>query len=267
VLSLKNTEIILPLHNINTKERFEYFIQTCYYLSNQQVRVIALCDHTIKEEWVMEVLNRFRFVIKENCNEGEWEKVKAYYDESKAEYIAICHADDYWIEGKLSEQLLWIENTAMVMSAYLIMEPHQYPGRFGRLGYQCPQYHPTMGLQYCMPSMWLLNKNIVKELPIPFKAITAVDLGIALTIASEYIVPVIDQPLMIWNKFPESNTSLFMKKKREWKEAINKQIKLASELKRPLLRVVHAMDPIVKPSLDRHRFIMEWDELRASEGL
>ena len=233
-------EVIMPVHEINTPVRYNLFIQACFYLHLHHRPVTVVLDQE-EPEGIYAVMKYFKFkevtVQPKSQYAKEWDKIKAVYDQSTAKYIAICHADDYWMEDKVHQQLKYIWSVPMVMSSYLIMEPHKFPGQWGRLAVQTPYIHAELGLFNCMPSMWMLNKRYVPELPIPYDAITALDLGIALMIAQQGPITVLREPTMIWNHHLDNNTHRFQNLP-EWKEALAKQQKLAKSLCAPQFRYI-----------------------------
>ena len=100
-----------------------------------------------------------------------------------------------------------------------------------------PRIHKDLGIVNCMPSMWLLNKHVVPELSIPFKEITAVDLGIIMTIGQLGMIPVIRQSYMIWWQLSDSTTHS-MHGTPEWGQAIRAQVELAKQLYPPIFKYV-----------------------------
>jgi hypothetical protein len=240
---MNNVEIIMPLHALDSESKQHFFRECCHWLSKTGAPVHVYTDKSVQviEKFdPFEILDVYGFRISENSPNTEWGKVAWAYEQSKAKYVAICHADDYWIERKLEYQMKYIHDAAIVFSSYIAYEPvfimdNGKPGGIFRV--DTPSVHSNFGIYYVMPSMWLINKTKVPEIKIPFQAVTAIDLAAALTICQYGPAYVIRQPLMVWNDQHTNGTHTFQNTPY-WEDAVHKAIEYAKTMPQPNLKYV-----------------------------
>jgi len=239
-----NVEIIMPLHDIDTPKKWAFFEETCYCLSRSGVPVHIYADNTVQvrdQNNPFDLIKKYGFILTENAPDTEWGKVTWAYAQSKEKYVAICHADDFWIERKMEYQMKYIHDAAMVLSSYIVHEPFHIKNEIqkGCVRIDTPQIHSKYGIYFAMPSMWLLNKTKIPEMVIPFKAATAIDLAVALTNCQYGTVFVVRKPLLIWNDHLENGTHKFsVSNTVDCEDALQKLEGYAKTLPQPNLKYV-----------------------------
>lgn len=191
------TQLLLPYKHTKNPHSI-YLLHKCLaILDSFELERHVFADQLTHDEG--KLFTHYRFQIHEGYNRGEWRTVKEAYDLLEGPYIAICHADDYWIQGKLDAQLKYITTNAIVTTSYLLNKDH-----FEQVEYclrRCVLHHDVnYGLVDCMPSTWLLNKEKLPTLPVPFFARYCTDLAVLMAIAQQYPIVVLNYPFVFYNE-------------------------------------------------------------------
>jgi hypothetical protein len=250
-----NTETLLLCHDLNTKEKWDLFVQTVRFLRGSDAPVVALCDKTMKSrnygtdkeyDPYLILKENLQCEIRENQPLGEWEKVKQAFDSSDKDFIAICHQDDWWKAHKMMIQLRVLRKyptSPICMTAYDCVTYSTMPYGLSLSEYTIPVTSPFFGCINVMPSMWLLRKSLIKEWHIPFKAITAVDIASCMELCNLVPkVPVITLPLLHYNYHAQNTTHTTMRKP-EWDTALQKCHKYTQDFLTPHF-VYEQLDPL-----------------------
>jgi hypothetical protein len=191
-------QLLMPCHAIDTVYKQHLFHKCLCYLDNYDLDRHAFVDNTVSPQDV-ELLVHHYFTIHHTEQNTEWGKVQEAYDSMSGPYIAICHTDDYWIEGKLDAQLKYIQKYPIVVTGY-ILNKDRFEQREYCLRPRVLTHNEQYGLVDCMPSTWLLNKTLVPTLPIPFFAPYCVDLGVLLAISIIGPIAVIKNSWILYNE-------------------------------------------------------------------
>ena len=201
--------ILMMAHNIDTPLKKDLFARSTYQLSLLNYPKTLWCDETVSEN-IIEIAERNKFTIVRNCPNTEWSKFRYAYDHTDADYVAICHSDDIWIQGKLEAQLKYIDKAALVMTGVLIQNYYtktpDHPVMWqAAIHFRSPQILGDLGIVDCLPSTWLLNKRFVQSIPDPFQETFGKDCAIATMIAAE-CGPVISikEPFVIYNEHEDN---------------------------------------------------------------
>jgi len=205
-----NAAILTMVHKLETPFKLRVWTEVLSHLADQSAPVYLFADRETPEyllNWVRQTYPQFH--IDADSPLAEWPKCRYAYQQIPADYIAICHQDDFWVGGKIMEQLKWIHDSPLVTTAYLQCDYNDW-GQIRTL-WKYPYKHSEYGLIDCMPSTWMINKKIVKEIPNPFSSRICTDLGIAIAINQLGSIQVIKMPYVIyhdhlqngWNTLPK----------------------------------------------------------------
>jgi hypothetical protein len=195
-------DIIVPIFHpdLDILREVIYGILNNNIKAEYRIRVITADPVPEIQKWV-------GFQYQEGYPLGEWNAVKQAYDESTAEYVAICHQDDYWLKDKITHQLRVIGDHKLCMTAFIYSFP-DYKKKHQRLIREkaIPNIDGRLGLWNCMPSTWLLNKKTLPTLSIPYdNGITyCMDQAIAMSIGD---IVAIRDPYVIYNDISSNQNS------------------------------------------------------------
>jgi hypothetical protein len=187
-------EVIIPVHHPN-HELLHEVVATIQTPAEWSIRIID--SNTF---WIGDTFDHCS--VAHDYPVKEWPKVKAVYDESTADLVAICHQDDFWLKDKLNHQLRYIQQSPLCMTSFIYSYkdrtmPHQRAMR----EIAVPAIDSEIGLWNCMPSTWVLNKSKLPTLPIPYNngSTMCMDQAIAMAISQMGPIEVVRMPFVIYN--------------------------------------------------------------------
>lgn len=204
-----NVDIIVPVHepDLPLLDQVLYALQ-CQKntIKNHEIEIKILIE---KEKEPKRILNR---IAKYDCEivdaeDGEWNKVFQGVNDSTADAVTICHADDIWLDNKIQTQLKYINSASLVLTSFIHFHynyHHKIMDYTQNMRKTChiaiPQIDNEIGLWNCMPSTWMVNKHKVKKLVDPYtRTIACFDQAVAMSLKQYGDIHVIQTPYVIYS--------------------------------------------------------------------
>lgn len=200
--------ILVPIYRIHEPQKKRMFEYTIHTLLETKEDIHLFSANELDTEVVMEYAEKYpQCTVHRGYPNSEWLKVHEAYDylRSKYPYIAICHDDDLWMKYKLQHQLKYIQNHILIMTSFVMYVYNWKPDfisnnivqrEYPELG--IPVIDKEIGVWNCMPSTWMLNTKLCKEIPILFNETACHDSAIVNYFTSIGSVGVVRQPYVIY---------------------------------------------------------------------